>query len=529
MLVASQSLQTKLGNGFDPDPENSVFYSLFKEYERVIFQSVITSFGLDGLIKDRLGGDVDTVLNVRKGDEGGGFKNQSNEAAYKNRGPFKEKDYRDNNKNFRNIKRDARELARENKGVIKDEYTGENLVFSKYAPPGVKAELDHVIPAKAIYDDKGRVLSGLSGSELANSPENLKFTNKSLNASMRADEIPDYIEKHPELPDETKAKMMEHYNNAKKQYEEKINRAYYTSPKFWKNSGLEAGKVGFKMGLRQTLGFVMTEVWFAVKDELATAADNFEAKLKAIAEGIKRGFVRAIDNFRELIRKFGEGAVAGVLSSLSTTFCNIFFTTAKNVVRIIRLTWSSIVEATRILIYNPDHLPFSERMQAALKIIATGASVVLGTMVQDAVHKALLPHIGIIPGFGETLQTIVSVFAGSLCTGFLTVSLLFLIDSDPFSGYLTKAIDEKIADYKRQARLFEEHAAKLKGLDIAKFEEETALYHNLALNIETAKDDRELNRLLKEAMEKIGISIPWGDTSLGAFINDASANLRFEA
>ena len=37
-----------------------------EQYEKVIIDSIITSFGLDFLIRDQYGGDVDTIHNVRK-------------------------------------------------------------------------------------------------------------------------------------------------------------------------------------------------------------------------------------------------------------------------------------------------------------------------------------------------------------------------------------------------------------------------------------------------------------------------------
>ena len=46
--------------------EENVYDSIFKEYERVVIQSLITSFGLDFLVRDQYGGDVDTVHNVRQ-------------------------------------------------------------------------------------------------------------------------------------------------------------------------------------------------------------------------------------------------------------------------------------------------------------------------------------------------------------------------------------------------------------------------------------------------------------------------------
>lgn len=51
---------------FSPDENESVLDSLFRSYEKVIFKSIVTAFGLDFFIKDRYGGDVDTLYNVRK-------------------------------------------------------------------------------------------------------------------------------------------------------------------------------------------------------------------------------------------------------------------------------------------------------------------------------------------------------------------------------------------------------------------------------------------------------------------------------
>ena len=48
-----------VGNGFIVDPEESVRDSIFQQYERVLVESLITSFGLDFLVHDRVGGDVE--------------------------------------------------------------------------------------------------------------------------------------------------------------------------------------------------------------------------------------------------------------------------------------------------------------------------------------------------------------------------------------------------------------------------------------------------------------------------------------
>lgn len=43
----------QLKNGGDIEPDENVFHAVWNEYERVILQSLVTSFGLDGLIHDQ--------------------------------------------------------------------------------------------------------------------------------------------------------------------------------------------------------------------------------------------------------------------------------------------------------------------------------------------------------------------------------------------------------------------------------------------------------------------------------------------
>ena len=47
---------------FEPDTDDSLYVSIVGQYEKVIVESIISSFGLDMLIvKDQHGGDVDTI------------------------------------------------------------------------------------------------------------------------------------------------------------------------------------------------------------------------------------------------------------------------------------------------------------------------------------------------------------------------------------------------------------------------------------------------------------------------------------
>ena len=46
--------------------DRNEYVSIFQQYEKVIIDSLITSFGLDFIIQDQHGGDVDTIHNVRQ-------------------------------------------------------------------------------------------------------------------------------------------------------------------------------------------------------------------------------------------------------------------------------------------------------------------------------------------------------------------------------------------------------------------------------------------------------------------------------
>ena len=55
-----------VGDKMPSDPNEPVMDLLLQQYKRVIMESLITSFGLDFLVQDQYGGDVDTIHNVRQ-------------------------------------------------------------------------------------------------------------------------------------------------------------------------------------------------------------------------------------------------------------------------------------------------------------------------------------------------------------------------------------------------------------------------------------------------------------------------------
>lgn len=171
------------------DPEKDIYSNIFSQYEHIIIQSLITSFGLDFLVRDQHGGDVDTIHNVRQidNDKQMHYKNKRNEEAYNNRGEYNSKTYH-SHPNY--INTNAKYSKQRKEGTLIDGYTGEKL------DPKISHDLDHIVSAKEIHEDRGRVLSGLKGEDLANDPEtNLTPTNYHTNRSKGQKSMDEYLEK----------------------------------------------------------------------------------------------------------------------------------------------------------------------------------------------------------------------------------------------------------------------------------------------------------------------------------------------
>ncbi|MCR5267755.1 MAG: hypothetical protein K6E16_04500, partial [Lachnospiraceae bacterium] len=270
---------------------------------------------------------------------------------------------------------------------------------------------------------------------------------------------------------------MDAYNQAKASYEKKLIKSYYfdfNNPKcrqFYKDAAKAAKNRGIQMGCRQAIGFIITELWFSVKDELEQCDGTFVESLKAIARGLEKGAKKAAENYKDIFLMFGEGFISGIISSLTTTLCNVFLTTSENAVRIIRQIWASIVEAIAILFFNEKDQYLCDRMKSASKVIATGASAIVGTIVEEKLELSLAKI-----KMPDDIKKIITLFAGSLSTGLMSVSLLFFIDNDPFDKFLNYVYGAGLRNLKEQAKAFKDYCAKLQGIDVERLNRDAKFF-----------------------------------------------------
>lgn len=533
----------ELRNGPDMEPEGNVFSTLWSEYERIVMHSLVTSFGLDFLVRDQHGGDVDTIHNVRQigSDPEMSYKNLRNEKAYDSRGEYDTAAYH-SDKRFSKIKHNDREAFDTNGTMLRDAYVPGNTLIprnNKTIPREHQGQLDHVISAHEIHDDPGRILAGIDGIELANKQSNLGYTNADLNRNKGDKSVEEYIawcEENPSkvnqggrkgkpLTKAVKQRMRSADKRAREAYDSELERTYYTSPAFANDAVCAARDRALEMGIRQALGLIFVEIWMGAKERLqrVPSDSDFGDMLNAVGHGIKSGLDNACVKYKEVLAKMGEGLTSGVLASLTTTLCNIFFTTAKNLVRYIRQIYASVVQAGKVLFINPDNLLYGDRIRTTTIILASGASVLAGTVTGDLIAKT---PIGLMPAIGSISTT----FCSTMVSGLLSCTFLVFLDRSRFINELVDTMNKIptiVTDYREIAKAMDQFAAKIAKLDIEKFRQDTERYANVAEEISNCEDDDAINSILYDAYERFGIKIPW-EGDFDSFMGNKNNRLVFE-
>ena len=499
--------------------------------------SIKTTFGLNSLLAP-YGGDVDTLHNVRQigTDTRLDYKSDAHRSAYDDREKYDSRTYH-SDKFFTETKSQTRNAYYHDGKMVKDAYTGKKLGFGSELSSQQKAELDHVIACKEIHNDRARVLSGLDGVELANQRSNYAWTNKSTNASMGAKTIEEYVEycksKGKDVDPATIRRMQERDQKAREAYNARLAKAYYCSNDFISTTAMAAGKEGVKAGARQALGLVMIEVWFSAKEKLQYGYCDLSDLFLQLSDSVKEGVSRAKDKYRLICGEMFSSTLSGVLSSLTTTLCNCFFTTAKNTVTIIRQTWASIVESVKVIFFNPAGLPLGDRLLHAAKIIATAASAIVGAWVGNIINTSLaslnsLSFLGIDPG------DVIATLGGTLVTGILSCSLIYLLDHCAAIKSIVSVINrieemlDPAATYRKQGALLEQYCAKLMSIDVDQLRAEVAAYQNATAALSAATSEQELERALDQMYQDLNIPSPYGKhKDIDSFMADEDAVLSF--
>lgn len=517
------------------------------ELEKTVVHSLTTSFGLDFLLfKDKQGGDVDTIHNVRKGI----YATDNERLNYDNREAYDSHAYH-SHKNYINKGRIDKSLQQQ--GELHDSYRNQTMAINE------NRQLDHTISASEIHHDAGRVLAGLSGTELANQDSNLNSTHwyvnnlkrdhsteKFLNeiAPSKLNTLKQQIEKDKallkQLPENTpqqrdkkrqieaklkadtdkaealnsvlenKSSMLAADKKARDSYNQQINYTYYTSSKFLKNTAVNAGLSGLKLGTRQAIGLVLAEVWFELKESfpkiLANNRSNFEIGtfIRDIKETVLNIFERVKVRFKEILSVFKEAGLSGVLSSISSTLLNIFTTTTKTAGKLIKEMWVSLVSAAKLIFFNPDKLSLGELTKNVLKILAGGLSVVIGSIINVELNAILT-----IP-FGSEI----SAFLSALVSGILMLGMSYFLEYSELMQKVWNALDNffknkydlALEEFKRLNKKLDEFLLELAQIEFSLNVIELQRFND---SLENTKDEYQRSKLIATELKQRNIETPF--------------------
>lgn len=519
-------------------------YPWAEELEKTVINSLVTTFSLDFLLfKDKIGGDVNTIHNTRQNI----WATEQEKMRYDNRGNYSEKsgEYHQH-ENYKAT--GARDKQLQEAGKLHDVYRAKAMARDE------QRNLDHVIAAKEIHDDPGRVLADVSGVELANRISNLQTTHESINKSKKQTPTSIYLKKLPnliasneenlakdiqqlasmprgtpeqlhkarQLEDEirkTKNKiktlksidpkaMLSKDKSARKEYDAEINQRYYTSSKFLGSTVYAAGKSGLKMGTRQMLGMILAEFWFELRSSLPQIIKKLQKNFKLeifiaqIKLTLRKIWIRIQNRFQDFLIAFKDGVFSGVFASLMTTLINIFASTGKKAIKIIREMWGHLIKAIKLLALNPQQLPFVDLCKAVLEVINTGSATIVGSLAYT--ELAVLCNFP----FGGELAT----FCGALVTGVLTLGLNYLIIYSPTAQRLWDVV-QKMTPHNSVVLHFQAINAELDRYlsELARTEfnlnQEEMQKFNLILSECASELERGL--VLNVEVEKRGIELPF--------------------
>jgi len=349
---------------------------------------------------------------------------------------------------FDSVRDKAKTAAMNDNGQIQDINTGSWHDASEM-------DLDHIKPLENMHNDGGFMLSDVNKREFGADSDNHGFTHLSTNRSKKSTD-------HKEFSDQQDKK--EKYNldnrrtNAAHQRGEKTAAKYVPQDTIEKTvfvakkGAVDGINTGAKQGLQQALGTLLSEfisaTFFEVKDIFSNGWKNGQYDvswldtLKRRVENIKNKLLSKWENVA-LALALASGALAGFLSAISTALLNMFVRTGKNVVRLIREGFMSLMKAIKTLLLPPEGMTLKQAAHEASKVLASGLVVTGGILAAESIATFLNG----IP-FADTISMVIAGLISGLGSLFVVFMLdkldLFGVNAEERHEFIMGELDSKI-------------------------------------------------------------------------------------
>lgn len=422
-----------------------------------------------------------------------------------------------NDKRYTDANKAMKEKQKSNN--LKDEYTGKTLKINE------KANLDHVVPRKKIFDNNWRKIADIETADLANKNENFAATNESLNKSKGATSNSDYI-KNREAREKKLRDQVQRANekidkknisnsekkNLKAENEKRLNdKLAADSEKMLKtekraNNAINkhiAKKAPVKMvnkAGKDAIKAMLVAALFGMLKELMNALVRyFKSKKQSFAAFLKE-MKKALHSFFGKIKDFIKVGVDSFVGSIVGEIIGAFAEKLRKLPNLVKQLFGSIRESISYL-STPENQTHSTAIKIAhISKIITSGLVAVGAMFLGEYFEQFLNKI---PGMTfeikllGTIANILGMFLASLLTGILGAIIINGLDQ-----FISKKLIEE--NQKQQADKKNE-LLRIQDVQIFVAEQNVAVKRNDIFS-KMAKNHQKLRELLGNVQEEFSNS-----------------------
>lgn len=404
-------------------------------------------------------------------------------------------------------------------GNLKDEYTGKTLKIND------KANLDHVIPRKQIFENTWRKIADIETSDLANKSENLAATNESLNKSKGAKSNSEYI-KDGEVREKNLKEQVERANkkidkmnisdaekrNLKAENNKKLNDKLAADSKKMLKAEKSAKKAMYKpiakkaavrmankAGKDAVKAMFVAALFGMLKEIMNALVRYFKAKKQSFDTFIEE-MKKALHSFFGKIKDFIKVGVDSIVGSIVGEIIGAFAQKLKKIPNLIKQLFGSIRESISYL-SNPENQTHSVAIKIAhiSKIITSGLVAVgalfLGEYFEQFLNK--IPGMTFEIKLLGTLANILGMFLASLLTGILGAIIINGLD-----GFISRKLQD---ENKKQQADKKNELLRIQDVQIFVAEQNVVVKRN-DIFIKMAKNHQKLRELLGNVQEEFSNS-----------------------
>ena len=408
---------------------------------------------------------------------------------------------------------------RQKNGNLKDEYTGKTIKINE------KANLDHVIPRKQIFQNPWRKIADIETADLANKKENFAATNESLNKSKGATSNSDYI-KNREAREKNLKEQVERANkkidkmnisdaekrNLKAENNKRLNDKLAADSKKMLKAEKTAKKainkdIAKKASVRMAnkagkdaIKAMFVAALFGMLKEIMNALVRYFKAKKQSFDTFMEEMKKALHSFFGKIKDFIKVGVDSFVGSIVGEIIGAFNQKLQKLPNLIKQLFGSIRESISYL-SNPENQTHSTAIKIAhISKIITSGLVAVGAMFLGEYFEQFLNKI---PGMTfeikllGTIANILGMFFASLLTGILGAIIINGLDQ-----FISKKLIEE--NQKKQANKKNE-LLRIQDVQIFVAEQNVAVKRN-DIFIKMAKNHQKLRELLGNVQEEFSNS-----------------------